>query len=328
MSDTIYSTNNNILLEAYKYTNAIDCVQRKGKKKVVKRSDIRKSNRLGLGNEVGTITNRVSAQIDKLALLQIGTKEYNELSKRILCGQLYQQSTLDKLKGVICKEMPKYWYVSKLCTTTLDKIIVTDKKPYYFIYNYSSLKKDYDNYIKNCDLKCVMLYGCKVNELKEKQNLTEEQQKFLEWYDIKMPVNISNSTMNRICRYVESEFDGRVTELKSKGFDYTFLKSPIQRSSPKTREDIENLEKEYIKRIKQFKKIVIEKNLSTEEANTRIMSIQQEFRERAEEICPNKQRLVNIMLDLCYGKNKNKYFCWAVVGDLIIENLKKLHENG
>ena len=224
--------------------------------------------------------------------------------------------------------MPKYWYVSKLCTTTLDKVIVTDKKPYYFIYNYSSLKKDYDNYIKNCDLKCVMLYGCKVNELREKQNLTEEQQKFLEWYNIKMPVNISDSTMNRICRYVESEFDGRVAELKSKGFDYEFLKSPIQRSSPKTKEDIENLEKEYIKRIKQFKKIVIEKNLSTEEANTRIMSIQHEFRVRAEEICPNKDRLVNIMLDLCYGQNKNKYFCWAVVGDLIIENLKKLHENG
>ena len=57
------------------------------------------------------------------------------------------------------------------------------------------------------------------------------------------------------------------------------------------------------------------------------MSIQHEFRARAEEICPNKDRLVNIMLDLCYGQNKNKYFCWAVVGDLIIENLKKLHEN-
>lgn len=76
-----------------------------------------------------------------------------------------------------------------------------------------------------------------------------------------------------------------------------------------------------------LKKIVIEKNLSTEEANTRVMSIQHEFRERAEEICPNKDRLVNIMLNLCYGQNKNKYFCWAVVGDLIIKNLKKLHEN-
>ena len=223
--------------------------------------------------------------------------------------------------------MPKYWYIPKLCVIDLDKTIVTDKKPYYFIYNYSSLKKDYDNYIKNCDLKCVMLYGCKVNELKEKQSLTEEQQKFLEWYDIKMPVNISNSTMNRICRYVESEFDGRVKQLKSKGFDYEILKSPVQRISPKTREDIENLEKEYLKRIKLFKKIVVEKNLSTDEANMRIFIIQNEFREKAEEICPNKDKLVNIMLDLCYGKNKNKYFCWAVVGDLIIENLKKLHEN-
>lgn len=95
MSDTIYSTNNNILLSAYKYTNAIDCVQRKGEKKVVKRNDIRKSNRMGLGSEVGTITNRVSAQIDKLALFNKSTNEHKELSKRILCGQLYQQNTLD-----------------------------------------------------------------------------------------------------------------------------------------------------------------------------------------------------------------------------------------
>ena len=94
-SDSIYSTNNKVLLEAYKYTNAIDCVQRKGEKKVVKRNDIRKSNRVGLGSEVGTITNRVSAQIDKLALFNENTNEYKELSKRILCGQLYQQNTLD-----------------------------------------------------------------------------------------------------------------------------------------------------------------------------------------------------------------------------------------
>ena len=94
-SDSIYSTNNNVLLSAYKYTNAIDCVQRKGEKKVVKRNDIRKSNRMGLGSEVGTITNRVSAQIDKLALFNENTNEYKELSKRILCGQLYQQNTLD-----------------------------------------------------------------------------------------------------------------------------------------------------------------------------------------------------------------------------------------
>ena len=94
-SDSIYSTNNNVLLSAYKYTNSIDCVQRKGEKKVVKRNDIRKSNRMGLGSEVGTITDKVSAQIDKLALFNENTNEYKELSKRILCGQLYQQNTLD-----------------------------------------------------------------------------------------------------------------------------------------------------------------------------------------------------------------------------------------
>lgn len=95
MSDTIYSTNNNVLLSAYKYTNAIDCVQLKGEKRIVKRSDIRKSNKKGLGNEVAIITNRVSAQIDKLALFDVNSNKYKELLKRILCGQLYQQNTLD-----------------------------------------------------------------------------------------------------------------------------------------------------------------------------------------------------------------------------------------
>ena len=36
--------------------------------------------------------------------------EYNELQYRIICGQNYQQNAIDKMKGIICKTMPKEWY--------------------------------------------------------------------------------------------------------------------------------------------------------------------------------------------------------------------------
>lgn len=220
--------------------------------------------------------------------------------------------------------MPKNWYMKNHCQTELDLAIVADKKPYYFMYNYPVIKRDYDNYIKHTREKCLMIYGCTVEELKNKENLTKEEEEFLYWYHAQMPVNCSPSTMNRLCWYIESEFNGYVTKLKSQNFDYTFLKSDKVSRYPKAKkEEIEKLEKEYVRRIKNFKIIAKENNLSAEEANKKTEALQQEFRDEAIKICSNKWQLMNIVLDLCYGKNKNKYFCWAVIGDLIIEKLKE-----
>ena len=220
--------------------------------------------------------------------------------------------------------MPKNWYMRNHCQTELDLAIVADKKPYYFMYNYPVIKRDYDNYIKHTREKCLMIYGCTVEELKNKKNLTKEEEEFLYWYNVQMPVNCSPSTMNRLCWYIESEFNGYVTQLKNQNFDYSFLKSDKVIRYPKAKkEEIEKLEKEYVRRIKNFKIIAKENNLSAEEANKKTEVLQQEFRDEAIKICSNKWQLMNIVLDLCYGKNKNKYFCWAVIGDLIIEKLKE-----
>jgi hypothetical protein len=224
--------------------------------------------------------------------------------------------------------MPKSWYIYKYCTNEFDKEIVADKKPYYFIYNYPNIKKTYDNYIKQSNSKCLILYGCTIEELEE-MPVTLEQEEFLFWYYTKMPVNRANSTMNRLCWYIESEFDGYISKLKNQEFDYTILKSKKAiRCSKDKKEKIELLEKEYVRKIKNFKRTIKENNISAEEANKRVESLQKEFKEMALEICSNKWQLMNIVLDLCYGKNKNKYFCWAVVGDLIIEKLKEDLENG
>ena len=121
--------------------------------------------------------------------------------------------------------MPKNWYMRNHCQTELDLAIVANKKPYYFMYNYPVIKRDYDNYIKHTREKCLMIYGCTVEALKNKENLTKEEEEFLYWYNVQMPVNCSPSTMNRLCWYIESEFNGYVTQLKNQNFDYSFLKS-------------------------------------------------------------------------------------------------------
>lgn len=325
--DSNFTTNNPVLLKNYRELPAIQCVQRKAEKQIVTDTLVKKSNYKGLGNGVGKITNDISSMIDILFGLQEGTNEYNELYKRILCGQLFQQNELDKLKGIIAKDMPKSWYIKKYCITELDKNIVADKKPYYFMYNYPAIKRIYDNFISQSNNKCLLIFGCNINSLKEEQDRTKEKEEFLFWYNNKMPVNCSSSTMNRLCWYIESEFNGYISKLKAQEFDYTFLKDKTIIRYPKAKkEQIKELEKEYVRRIRSFKNFVKENNITTEEANKKTEALYQEFKNEANKICLNASQLMNIVLDLCYGENKNKYFCWAVIGDLIIEQLKKKNQ--
>lgn len=223
--------------------------------------------------------------------------------------------------------MPKSWYIKKYCITELDKNIVADKKPYYFMYNYPVIKRTYDNFISQSNNKCLLIFGCNINSLKEEQDRTKEKEEFLFWYNNKMPVNCSPSTMNRLCWYIESEFNGYISKLKAQEFDYTFLKDKtIIRYSKAKKEQIKELEKEYVRRIRSFKNFVKENNITTEDANKKTEALYQEFKNEANKICSSKSQLMNIVLDLCYGENKNKYFCWAVIGDLIIEQLKKKNQ--
>lgn len=71
------------------------CVQKSAEKKYITEEEIVKSNWNGMGITVGAITNRVTSQIDVLAGFERETKEYEELSYRIICGQLYQQSSIN-----------------------------------------------------------------------------------------------------------------------------------------------------------------------------------------------------------------------------------------
>lgn len=95
MGDSVFSTNNDVLIRCYKHLPAINCVQHKAEKKIVTEENIIQSNFNGFGNSVGSITNRATAMFSIQAGYNKDSKEYKELEYRIICTQKYQQDELD-----------------------------------------------------------------------------------------------------------------------------------------------------------------------------------------------------------------------------------------
>lgn len=109
-SDILFSTNNDVLKRRYKELPAIECVQRNTSKIIITERDVKKTNKNGMGNQVGTITNYVTSMMEVQSHFEKTSKEYKELEYRIGCGQLYQQAELDKIKGIVATPMPSRWY--------------------------------------------------------------------------------------------------------------------------------------------------------------------------------------------------------------------------
>jgi len=92
--DTNMCTDNPILLRRTLNSPTIMCMQRKAEKKIVEEADIIQANKLAFNDDIGVVTNHVTSMIEKQAGFKPGTKEYDALSYRIMCGQNYQQNTI------------------------------------------------------------------------------------------------------------------------------------------------------------------------------------------------------------------------------------------
>lgn len=93
--DTFMVTDNEILLQNTIPLPAIMCMQRKADKIVPTEKSIIEANKLAFNDDIGTITNHVTSFFEKQAEFEPGSREYKELDYRIMCGQLFQQNSID-----------------------------------------------------------------------------------------------------------------------------------------------------------------------------------------------------------------------------------------
>lgn len=328
-------TDNRVLVDNLRELPALMCVQRKAKKKIVTEEDVIEANIASFGDEIGKITNRVTAMFEIQARYPKDSEEYRILDYRIKCGQLFQQNAIDKSKGIIAKPMPREWHdrhsaadIEDPAKRELYLSILADKKPYFMRYIYPDLMSQYNTYIRNTSKKAQREFSKTVEELlaAEFDSLTEDEQAFVEYYHRCMPVGTGDCVINRICRRFEERFDSYLSKRRAEAdFDYTVMKSGVEYT--KTQHDaIVRLYGEYNRKVRDYTVYASRERVDSDESAVQLMTLQNDFRRQCDIVCTDARTLCDIMLDVCYKRSGTKSFVWNMCGTEIVENLLANHD--
>lgn len=333
--DLVMLTDNTVLVNNLKELPALMCVQRKASKKVVTEEDFIQANIDSFGDDIGKTTNWITSMFDVQAQFEKGSKEYEMLDYRIKCGQLFQQNSIDKAKGIIAKPMPREWHdrhsvnmIEDAETRRFYLKLVADKKPYFMRIIYPALMKQYNTYIKNTNKNAMREFQMTVDEMLAlpHSELSDRQKDFLRYYESRMPVGNNNCVMNRICRRFEREFDGYLGRHNvDTDFDYTIMKSGVEYSRTQYN-SILKLYENYNKRLRNYAVFANYERVDEYDAFSQMLEMRNEFMQECTRICQNRFALCDIVLDICYKKSSTKRFAWEMCGDEIIQNL--LARNG
>lgn len=335
--DAILVTDNEILLRNTRDTPAIACVQKKAEKSVIAEERLALANKNSFGNDIGTITNRVTAMYDIMTGFEPDSPEYKTLEYRIKCGQLLQQACIDKTKGIISNPMPKEWYDYHSLVVKdgddeptverkeFNKRIVADKKPYFMIYVYPELGKQFRKYVKESDEVCMEKWGVSIFGLAENADRDERAAEFLKTYFKKYPVTDCGGAMNRLCHFVESELNGILNSVKDKDYHYEELLASVDfwiKSLDKDKtKRIEKLYSSYRSFIKTVSAKADKSGASDQEANEKRAMLDEWFKRECDAICVSESRQCDTLLKVCYSSEYSKRFVWKMCGERIVRNL-------
>lgn len=196
----------------------------KPEKKIFTKEDIQNADKFGFGSIIGQITNKSSNAYALLTEIEDKYGKDNDMwritySRLIQCCKA-QSCQIDKTKlGREVKGIPKLWVeYRKTDDKTIEKnnytaediekirfynSILLDKYPYFFRYRYPDCKKKYDKYVDSNETACKQRFGMSLKSLIDLSQKTPEQMAFLDNYYKYMPVTMSDSPMNLLCRYIE-----------------------------------------------------------------------------------------------------------------------------
>lgn len=231
--------------------------------------------------------------------------------------------------------MPKQWYdwhsvnqIEDEQKKSLYRSIIAEKKPYFMRYIYPAVNKQYNTYIKNTNRKAMREFQKDVSELQALpyREQTEEQRAFLKYYHSRMPVGVGDCVMNKICRRFENEFDGYVGKQNAAvPFDYTVMKSGSVYSNSQFYA-IKKLYEDYNKRLKDYAVFANYERVDSDDSSIEVTEMGESFVEKCSEVCSNEDCLCDIILDLCYSRNRTKKFAWSICGSNIVHNLLVKHD--
>ncbi|MEG0898424.1 MAG: hypothetical protein RSF40_01775 [Oscillospiraceae bacterium] len=319
----------------------------KPKKIVFSEDDLYNSDVFSFGSIIGSITNKSS---NAYALLSNIGEEYGEssneykttYSRLIQCCKA-QSAQIDKAKiGKNVKGIPKLWveYQAPIIDddtgeviSTQDEIsqiefynrILLNKYPYFFRYRYSDCKKTYDVYVDQNEITCHQRFRMSLQSLINLGNKTEEQILFVNSYFKYLPVIMSNSPMNLLCKHIESvnfALNKKFTEDSNIDF-VSLLKNHTVSYSDDDYNFISNVFSKFIKN-KHFDYIVESKEDDGDDVACEItdfVTLEKYIKTHTS----NMFLAANCAIDYFYSAypSKNKEVLWSVFGRYLFTNLRK-----
>lgn len=175
---------------------------------------------------------------------------------------------------------------------------------------YSKYKKEYIEHRERFNYDLLKRYNLTIDELLEKQELTNEQMEYIDKYNKYNPLLETDCTMNNICRHIEENIKEIKIHVKRKNDDEVF-QMLFNDNIEITNEEIDLMHKQY----KKYQKNQTDENLN----NINSYSF----------ITKDTQKLANLAVYICYKiyLNGNKNFVWDIFGNGVILNLDEKHNS-
>lgn len=289
----------------------------------------------GLDTKVGQITNYSTSMVAMLPLFKgEGQQEQlQEMQKRIKLLREIQGAEIDKIKGTTPPQFPKEWrYWVKIDKddddiTKAEKYkynsMVVKKKPYFFIYLYSTLMKEYKAYEKNFNSISYKHFGMSIKDLLRKENRSEGENKLIRKYRKYSPVLETDCVMNNLCKEVESsdsdiKFHPSKISLLNEFADY----SNIDEEKLATLMDICKTYKSE-KQFRGFSTMIENEGIADDDIaeimNQVLYGHKDKYREKIKNLFSNTRELFNHLMMMCQRKNINHDIVWDIMGDDIID---------
>ena len=328
-SDSVFATNNKVLLDAFEFKPTLMCLQQKASKTIPTEADFIKSEINGFGDTIGSITNRATNMISLRSQFAEGSEEYALLSYRIDTMMNFQQNAIDRIKGIISRPIPKTWLSvgankisdedssDEIYRKELNRRVAADKKPYFFIHRYSALKREYDKYMRQVSQNSICRFGRPLNELIEDPSSHEEEE-FVNNYYRYLPVSEAPGIINQICWKIESVF--KTCSMQQSTFDVDVLKSDAEYSQQDL-DDVKIVLDEYNDILHLIMKNCEKNDSSGSDVDVEIEQLKSAMKDACYMACPDSRVLANILLDIGYSEAKYRSVVWDVCGEQLVENV-------
>lgn len=308
--------------------------------------DLYRLDTFSFGNDIGSTTNCGSVFIALLPLFDKDSKEYQTLWQRIKNICCAQSKVIDRTKiGKEVKTINTMWKTWQKITDEdtpevaekkkFENSILADRKPYFMIYKYPDLKKEFNTYKKEKEIICKREFGIGLSELLSipDEDLTEQQRVFKFLFYKRLNIVDSPCEMNRLCHYIESvDFNIRQKVKTSQDFDCTVLMSDTAEFNDKTYASISRAIKSFLSEQEESRKLSRSKSgrsgvaFSNKVYNQKEMQMEY-LKNQLSLACPNEEELTNYMVQYFYTEKKtsNKGILWSICGPQLFKNVRSKH---